>query len=103
MSERESLHARLRISPAASVEVPLPEATPEPTPAPAFVALERDIDPIEPAAPAAVLPVVTRHNMRLPVVDLPGLDWSWLSTWMAEYWRVPLALAVALLLIIASR
>jgi hypothetical protein len=98
MSERESLHARLRVPPVVPVEVPLPEPTPEPV----FVALECDIEPIEPAAPAAVLPVVPRHNQRLPVVDVPSIDWSWLSTWMAEYWRVPLALAVAVLLIIAS-
>jgi hypothetical protein len=102
MHERESLHARLCISPAALVEVPLPEPTSVLTPVPAFVALESDIEPIESVAPAVALPVVAQHNKRLPVVDVAGIDWSWLSTWMAEYWRVPLALAVALFLIIAS-
>jgi hypothetical protein len=108
MHEREGLHARLHFSPGVSVEVshPLSEflsaslPTPELTPAPAFVALESGIEPIEPVAPAVALPVVAQHNMRLPVVDVPGIDWSWVSTWMVEYWRVPLALAVALFLII---
>jgi hypothetical protein len=118
MQEREALHARLRFSPAASVEVSDPlsellsdllsssEPTPEPTPEPTFEALESDIEPTEPVAAAVVLPIVAQHNKRLSV-NPPGVDWSvvtaWLSTWMAEYWRVPLALAVALLLILASR
>jgi hypothetical protein len=98
MYERQELHARLRVSPAPAVEFPLPEPTPEP----AFMALECDIERTEPVVLPRVLSVVSRHNKRLPVVDVPGIDWSWLSTWIAEYWRVPLALAVALLLIIIS-
>jgi hypothetical protein len=82
--------------------------TPEPTSEPAFVALERDIEPTEPAALSPVPLVLSEHNQRLPVVEVnaPRVDWSavsvWLSSWMAEYWRVPLALAVALFLIIVS-
>ncbi len=72
------------------------------TPEPDFVALGCDIAPIVPAAPVMALPLVALHNMPCVNVDAPGVDWSWLSTWMAEYWRVPLALAVALLLIIVS-
>jgi hypothetical protein len=120
MGEREAFHARLRSAPPAVVEVSDPlsdflsaslspsESTPEPTPEPGFVALERDIEPTEPAALPRVLPVVSEHNQRLPVVEanVPRVDWSavsvWLSSWMAEYWRVPLALAVALFLIIVS-
>jgi hypothetical protein len=80
----------------------------EPTPERAFVALERDIEPTEPAALPPVLLVVSEHNQRLPVVEVnaPRVDWLavsvWLSSWMVEYWRVPLALAVALFLIIVS-
>ncbi len=121
MHEREALHARLRFFPAASVEVSDPlseflsaslcpsEPTPEPTPEPAFVALESDIEPTEPAALPRVLPVVSEHNQRLPVVEVnaPRVDWLavsvWLSSWMAEYWRVPLALGVVVLLILASQ
>jgi hypothetical protein len=120
MREREQLHARLRVSPAVAVEVSDPlsdflsaslypsEPTPEPTPEPVFLALESDIEPTEPAALPLVLPVMSEHNQRLPVVEVNAsrVDWSaataWLSTWMAEYWRVPLALAVALFLIIVS-
>jgi hypothetical protein len=85
------------------------EPTPEPTSEPRFVALESDIEPTELAALPPVLPVVSEHNQRLPVVEVnaPRVDWSavymWLSAWMVEYWRVPFALAVVLLLILASR
>jgi hypothetical protein len=102
MHERESLHARLHISSAAPVAVPLPALTPEPIPVPAFVALECDIEPIVPAVAVVGLLVAAEHNKRLLVVDVPGIDWSWVSTWMAEYWRVPLALAVAFFLIVVS-
>jgi hypothetical protein len=120
MGDREALHARLRSAPPAVVEVSAPlsellsdllsssEPTPEPIPEPVFVALESDIEPTECAALPPVLPVVSEHNQRLPVVEVnaPRVDWSavfaWLFTWMAEYWRVPLALAVALFLIIVS-
>jgi hypothetical protein len=82
------------------------EPTPEPTPEPAFVALESDIEPTEPVVAGVVMPIVAQHNKRLSV-NPPRVDWSvviaWLSTWMAEYWRVPLALAVAVLLIMLSR
>jgi hypothetical protein len=117
MREREAFHARLRGAPPAVVEVSAPlsellsdlllssEPTPEPTPEPIFEALESDIEPTEPVAAAVVLPIVAQHNKRLSV-NPPGVDWSavtaWLSTWMAEYWRVPLALAVAVLLILLS-
>ncbi len=121
MREREALHARLRCSPAPAVEVSDPlsdflsaslsvsEPTPEPTPEPAFVALESDIEPTELAALPPVLAVVSEHNQRLPVVEVNavGVDWSavsaWLSSWMAEYWRVPLAIAIALFLILVSQ
>lgn len=121
MREREALHARLRVSPAPAVEVsdplseflsaslPTPEPTSEPIPEPGFMALESDIEPTEPAVLPPVLPVVAEHNQRLPVVEVnaPRVDWpavsAWLSGWVAEYWRVPLALAIALLLILASR
>jgi hypothetical protein len=85
------------------------EPTPEPTPEPAFVALESDIEPTESAALPPVLPVVSEHNQRLPVVEVnaPRVDWSavsaWVSSWMAEYWRVPFALAVVVVLILASQ
>ncbi len=116
MREREALHARLRSAPPAVVEVsdPLSDflsaslSRSEPTPERAFVALERDIEPTEPAALPPVLLVVSEHNQRLPVVEVnaPRVDWLavsvWLSSWMVEYWRVPLALAVALFLIIVS-
>jgi hypothetical protein len=120
MREREGLHARLCSSPARAVEMSDPlsdflsaplspsEPTPEPTPEPVFVALESDIEPIELAVLPPVVPVVAEHNQRLPVVEVNALcvDWSavsvWLSSWMAEYWRVPLALVVALLLILVS-
>ncbi len=121
MREREALHARLRSAPPAVVEVSAPlsellsdllsssEPTPEPTPEPAFVALESDIEPTESAALPPVLPVVSEHNQRLPVVEVnaPRVDWSavsaWVSSWMAEYWRVPFALAVVVVLILASQ
>ncbi len=118
MRERESLHARLRSAIPAVVEVSAPlsellsdllsssEPTPEPTPEPIFEALERDIEPTELVGAAVVMPIVAQHNKRLSV-NPPRVDWSvvtaWLSTWMAEYWRVPLALAVAVLLIMLSR
>jgi hypothetical protein len=117
MNERRSLHTRLRSAPPAVVEVSAPlsellsdllsssEPTPEPTPEPTFEALESDIEPTEPVAAAVALPIVAQHNKRLSV-NPSRVDWSavtaWLSTWMAEYWRVPLALAVALLLILVS-
>ncbi len=118
MNERQSLQARLRVSLAPAVEVSDPlsdflsaslspsEPTPEPTPEPVFVGLESDIELTEPVVFPAVLPVVAEHNQRLSVVASPGVDWlavaGWLFTWLAEYWRVPLALAVVLLLIILS-
>jgi hypothetical protein len=118
MREREQLHARLRCFSAPVVEVSDPlseflsaslspsEPTPEPTPEPAFVALESDIEPSEPAALLLVLPVIAEHNQRLSVNTF-GVDWAviggFLLTWMIEYWRVPLALVVALVLILASR
>jgi hypothetical protein len=118
MRERESLYARLRSAPPAVVEVSAPlsellsdllsssEPTREPTREPTFEALESDIEPTEPVVAAVVLPIVAQHNKRLSV-NPPRVDWSvvtaWLSTWMAEYWRVPLALAVAVLLIMLSR
>jgi hypothetical protein len=117
MREREAFHARLRSAPPAAVEVNAPlsellsdllsssEPTPEPIPEPRFEALESDIEPTEPVAAGVVLPIVAQHNKRLSV-NSSWVDWSavtvWLSTWMAEYWRVPLAVAVALLLIIVS-
>jgi hypothetical protein len=118
MREREAFHARLRSAPPVAVEVSAPlsellsdllsssEPTSEPTPEPIFEALESDIERTELVAAAVVLPIVTQHNKRLSV-NPPRVDWSvvtaWLSTWMAEYWRVPLALAVAVLLIMLSR
>ncbi len=118
MREREAFHTRLRSAPPVAVEVSAPlsellsdllsssEPTPEPTPEPIFEALESDIEPIESVAAAVVMPIVAQHNERLSV-NPPWVDWSvatlWLSTWMAEYWRVPLALAVAVLLIMLSR
>jgi hypothetical protein len=117
MHEREGVHARLRFSPAVSVEVsdplseflsaslPTPEPTPEPIPEPVFMALESDIEPTEPVALLPVLPVVAEHNKGLSVNTF-GVDWVtigvFLSGWLAEYWRVPLALVVALLLILVS-
>jgi hypothetical protein len=106
MNERESLHARLCVPQAGAVEVPLREPTPESTPEPAFMALECDIEPTEPVTLVLALPVVAEHNKRLSVVVSSGVDrsvvFASLCTWMSEYWRVPLALAVALLLIIVS-
>ncbi len=118
MREREAFHARLRSAPPAAVEVSAPlsellsdllsssEPTPEPTPEPTFEALESDIEPTEPVAAALVLPIVAQHNKRLSV-NPPGLDWlafgSFLLGWLVEYWRVPLALVIALLLILVSR
>jgi hypothetical protein len=102
MAERRRLFDRRSIevtSASSDHDITLTSAV---TPEPDFVALGCDIAPIEPAAPAVALPLVTVHNMPRVNADAPGVDWSWLSTWMAEYWRVPLALAVALLLIIAS-
>ncbi len=117
MRDRQAFHARLRSAAPEIVEVSAPlsellsdllsssEPTSEPTPEPIFEALESDIEPTEPIAAAVVLPVVAEHNKRLSV-NPPAVDWSavtvWLSTWMAEYWRVPLALVIALLLIIVS-
>jgi hypothetical protein len=92
-----------------SASLSVSEPTPEPTPEPAFVALESDIEPTELAALPPVLAVVSEHNQRLPVVEVNavGVDWSavsaWLSSWMAEYWRVPLAIAIALFLILVSQ
>jgi hypothetical protein len=103
MAERRRLFDRrsIEVAPASSDHdiTPTPALTPEPD----FVALGCDIALIEPAAPAVALPLVTVHNLPCVNVDAPAVDWSWLSGWMALYWRVPLALAVALLLIIASR
>jgi hypothetical protein len=102
MAERRGVFDRrsIEVAPASSDHdvTPTPVLTPEPD----FVALECDIAPIEPAAPAVALPLVTVHNTPRVNVDPPDVDWSWLSTWMAEYWRVPLALAVALFLIAVS-
>jgi hypothetical protein len=108
MHERKSLHARLRFPPAVVVEVPPAEPSPEPSLESVFVALGCDIEPTEPVVLPPGLPVVAEHNQRLPVVEVnaPRVDWSavvvWLPAWMAEYWRVPLAVAVALLLIVLS-
>jgi hypothetical protein len=102
MAERRRLFDRrsIEVTPTSSdYDITL---TPVLTPELDFVALECDIAPIEPVAPAVALPLVTPHNLSRVNVDPPGLDWSWLSTWMLEYWRVPLALGVALLLIIVS-
>jgi hypothetical protein len=106
MAERRRLFDRrsIEVTPASSDDEPVvverePLATPEPL---AFMALECDIAVCEPAAPAMALPLVTVHNLPRVNVDAPGVDWSWLSSWMAVYWRVPLALAVALLLIAVS-
>jgi hypothetical protein len=102
MAERRWVFDRrsIEVAPASSDRdiTPTPVLTPEPD----FVALGCDIAPIEPAAPLVGLQIVGLHNLPRVNVDLPGVDWSWFSTWMAEYWRVPLALAVALLLIIVS-
>jgi hypothetical protein len=102
MAERRRVFDRrsLEVEPASSDHDITP--TPEPTPEPEFVALECDIAVCEPVAPAVGLPIVALHNLPRVNVDARGVDWSWLSTWMAEYWRVPLALAVALVLIMAS-
>jgi hypothetical protein len=103
MQDRHDLHARLRSAPAVSVDVSPPEPEPSVTPEPlVFVALESDIEPTEPAVPAVLLPLVASHNLPCVNVDPSGVDWSWLSGWMALYWRVPLALVVTFLLIIAS-
>ncbi len=102
MAERRRLFDRrsIEVAPVSSDDEIL--ATPVLTPVPMFDALQSDIAPIEPAAPVVALPVVASHNLPRVNVDLPGVDWSWFSTWMVEYWRVPLALAVALVLIMAS-
>jgi hypothetical protein len=102
MAERRRVFDRRSIEVAPASSDHDVTATPVLTSEPEFVALECDIAPIELVAPAVALPVVTVHNLPRVNVDASGVDWSWLSTWMAEYWRVPLALAVALLLIIAS-
>ncbi len=102
MAERRRVFDRrsIEVAPASSdYDITLTSAL---TPEPDFVALGCDIAPIEPAAPVVALPLVTVHNLPCVNVDPPGVDWSWLSIWMAEYWRVPLALAVALLLILVS-
>jgi hypothetical protein len=102
MAERRRVFDRrsIEVAPASSDHdiTPTPVLTSEPD----FVALECDIAPIEPPAPPVGLPIAALHNLPRVNVDVPGVDWSWLSTWMAEYWRVPLALVVALLLIIVS-
>jgi hypothetical protein len=118
MREREAFHTRLRNALPVVVEVSAPlsellsdllsssEPTPEPTSEPTFEALESDIEPTEPVAVAAILPIVAQHNKRLSVSTF-SVDWvtlgGFLSAWLVEYWRVPLALAVALLLILASQ
>jgi hypothetical protein len=106
MAERRRLFDRrsIEVTPASSDDEPVVVerelvATPEPL---AFMALECDIAVCEPAASAVALPLVTVHNLPRVNVDARGVDWSWLSSWMAEYWRVPLALVVALLLIAVS-
>ncbi len=103
MQERHDVYARLRSASGAPVEIALPESacvvTPEPE---AFIALESVIAPIEPAALPANLPVVALHNLARVNVDAPGVDWSWLSSWIIEYWRVPLAVVVAVLLVALS-
>jgi hypothetical protein len=81
------------------------EPTPEPISEPVFVALESDIEPTEPIVASVVLPVATQHKERLSVNRF-GVDWvalsEFLSGWLIEYWRVPLALAIALILIVVS-
>jgi hypothetical protein len=118
MREREAFHARLCGAPSMVVEVSAPlsellsdllsssEPTPEPTFESTFEALESDIEPTEPVAGAVVLPIVAQHNKRLSVNTF-SVDWvtlgGFLWAWLVEYWRVPLALAVALLLILVSQ